>query len=110
MTSTNQTLRVRNIPYETTEDQFETELRDLVTKPRKTWLSSSSNSQISSIVKTSLAIHIERVSLDGTVTFLDNDLKDRILRMTHKSWEFDDRFDGVTVLHSPSNAEVEYAI
>ena len=110
MTSANQTLRVRNIPYGTTEGQFETELRGLVTEPRKKWLSSSSNSQISPIVNTSLATHTEKASMDGTVTFLNKDQKDRALKATHKSWEFDDRFDGITVLHSPSSAEVEYVI
>ncbi len=54
-----------------------------------------------------ISLSMQRGSKTGTITLSSDDVKSRVLEYHGTGWELDDKFDGLTVLHSADSPDLE---
>jgi hypothetical protein len=97
-----QSVRVRNVPFDTGQSAFQEVANTLCSIKKK----SSSSLSLFSVPPTSLAIDGDEKI--GTITFPTKHIKENALLQSGPNWSFDESFNGLTVLQTPENADVEY--
>lgn len=116
-TKSARTVRIRNISSDVKADDFVSSVIQTVKSgrldkaSRLSWKKSSTTQSSSGkeISKSSLAK--QKDNLTATVTFQSSEIKAKALKLSPEAWKgwiVDDVFDGITVLHSRVEAEIEY--
>ena len=110
-TKSNRTLRVRGIAPETSLDQLQAAIESTgSTASRRSRLNPFSSSAASTPGPPVCSLASQNFFTTSTVTFTTADVKNiaiRKLAEDHASWEVDDHFDGLTVLHAPDSIDIE---
>ena len=106
-TKTVKTLRVRGIAKSTIPKDFQKFVEGLSVEPQKRSIFHQSKSQSGDQVETLWSLAPQNDFLTGTITFTSKRLKEKVLEKHGSNWTLDDVFNGITVLHSSENPELE---
>ncbi len=105
--SSDTTVRVADVPADTGETDFTDYVKSLTPATIRSSLLSPAV-PVPDPITTFASQHGERIA---TISFSSSEVKHKAIRNQRKTqgtaWRLDDRFDGLTVLKSPENADIE---
>lgn len=106
--TSDKTIRIRSIPKHNGDEAFANFRERLTSAPTKQLSIFPRPSRASTDFSILTSLARQQDEYVGTISFLSKQLKEKALRDRGSGLTLDDKFDGITVLHSPEDPELEY--
>jgi hypothetical protein len=106
--TSDKTIRIRSIPKHNGAEAFASFTERLTSASTKQLSIFQKPSRASTDFSILTSLACQQDEYVGTISFLSKQLKEKALRDRGSGLTLDDKFDGITVLHSPEEPELEY--
>jgi hypothetical protein len=106
--SSDRAIRIRSIPQDNADEAFANFKARLASAPTTQLSIFTRSSRASAEFPTLASLARQQDENVGTISFSSKQLKEKALKDRESGWILDDQFNGITVLHSPPNPDLEY--
>lgn len=100
------TIRIRGLPTHLLLDDFKNDALQLSKAASQTRRVNPFSTSASTAPNPECSLALQDDAKTGTVTFNSADVKDKVIK-EHPPSDCDDQFDGLTVLHTADNVDLE---